>query len=191
MRARRIACLLLGFWLGACVLMAWITTDSFRAVDRLLVEPNPVASPLIHGLGSKARMLFRYQVSEQNRAAFATWEMVQLAFGAGLFLFLLFGSRERKLPMILVLVMLAVVAVQRLLFTPTLVNLGRSLDFAAADSGSRSAFWVAHSAYSGAEVFKWLVGLFLGLKLAGRSRSRDSRDDLDVVDKRNHRHVNW
>src|SRR5262245_4462045 len=133
MRPRRLVSFFVGVWLGGCVLMAWLTTDSFRSVDRMLRQPTSQALTHIRPLGPGARALFRYQVSEQNRAAFETWEMVQLAFGSGLFLFLLFGSREGKFAMALVLAMLGIVLVQRLLFTPALVGLGRNLDFAAAD----------------------------------------------------------
>src|SRR5215813_13176851 len=108
MRARRLICFFIGVWLGACVLMAWLTTDSFHSVDRMLHQPSAQALEHIRQLGPGARALFRYQVSEQNRAAFQTWEMIQLAFGFGLFLFLPFGSREGKLPVALVLTVLGI-----------------------------------------------------------------------------------
>lgn len=174
--------------------MAWLTTDSFRAVDRILAQPSPTAALQIRALGANARALFRYQVAEQNRAAFETWEYAQLALGTGLFLFILFASREGKYPMILVLLMLAAVVAQRLLFTPLLVHLGRNLDFATAEShsGQHREFWVVHTAHSAAEIFKWVVGLLLAAKMAwgrNRGRSGDSRDDLNAIDKRNYRHV--
>jgi hypothetical protein len=194
MRARRLISFFIGVWIGACVLMAWLTTDSFRSVDRMLQQPSAQALDHIRPLGPGARALFRYQVSEQNRAAFETWEMVQLAFGFGLFLFLLLGSREGKLPIALVLVMLGIVVAQRFLFTPALVPLGRQLDFASVDTpaGIRNEFWTVHTAYSAAEVVKWVVGLGLAAMMAfGRGRGRsDSRENLDVIDKRNHRHIN-
>jgi hypothetical protein len=194
MRARRLVCFFIGVWLGGCVLMAWLTTDSFRSVDRMLMQHTPQATLQIRPLGPDARALFRYQVSEQNRAAFETWEWVQLAFGGCLFLFILLGSREGKFLMALVLVMLAIVAIQRWLFTPALVMLGRELDFAVADtlSGKRQEFWIVHTAYSAAEVAKWVVGLILAGMMTfgrGRGRSGDTRDELDAIDKRNYRHV--
>lgn len=193
MRARRVICFLIGVWFGAGVLVAWLAGDSFRSVDRMLMAPSGAAAPLVRAVGPAARDLFRYQAAERNRAMFETWEYVQFAWGTGLFLFILFGSKEGKWPMILVLVMLVVVAVQRVLFTPALSAIGRDLDFAAAGAHplQRQEVRVIHMAYSAAEGFKWLAGLLLAGKMAfGRSRrSRDSREELDAVDKRYHRHI--
>lgn len=196
MRSRRLACFFIGVWLGGCVLMAWLTTDSFRSVDRMLLAPAPAAAAQLQGMGADAaRKLFRYQVSEQNRAAFRTWEIAQLFFGAAFFLYLLFGTKEGKLPMILVLLMLAIVVMQRMLFTPALIVLGRHLDFASALAAARQRqeFWIVHNAYSIAEVIKWGVGVGLAVRLSfgrGSGRSRDSRKKLDVIDKSNYGHIN-
>ncbi len=175
--------------------MAWLTTDAFHSVDRLLEQHTPAAAEHIRALGPNARALLRYEASEQNRSAFETWEYAQLAFGAGLFMFLLFGSREGKLPMILVLLMLSIVLAQRILFTPVLASVGRDLDFAApgAHALQRQEFRVVHTAYIVVEVVKWIIGLGLGVMLGlgkGRNRSGDAWEEIDPVDKRNYRHVN-
>jgi hypothetical protein len=176
--------------------MVWIAGDSFRAVDRLLFQPDPAASLQIKALGpGAARTLFRYQVSEQNRAAFETWEKIQIALGFAFFLYLLLATKEGKFPMILVLLMLGVVLVQRFVLTPELIGLGRNLDFAPATAllTERAKFRVAHVGYTGFEIAKWMVGLVLAAKMAfGRALglSGNSRDQVDSIDKRNYRHVN-
>ena len=174
--------------------MAWLTTDSFHSVDRLLAHPVREPAKILATLGPDARPLLRYQVSEQNRAAFQNWEMVQLIFGMGLFFFLLFGTREGKLSMLLVVVMIALTAAQRLFLTPEIIGLGRLLDFTPPllELPERAHFWVLHNAYAGMEVAKWGigVGLLASLLLTRRMRSDDARQYLDAVDKRYNRHVN-
>jgi hypothetical protein len=180
--------------LGAAILMAWVGTESFRSVDRVLAKPSPSALLSIKALGpAGAQLLLRYQVSEQNRWLFEAWGTVQLIGGAGFFLFLLFGTREGKYPLILVLLMLLVVLLQLFLLTPAMISLGRLVDFLSPNqpSGERNRFWVLHTEYGIAEVLKWVVGLLLGVRLMRRrGRSGDAREYLDVVDKADHRHVN-
>ena len=175
--------------------MAWVAMDSFRSVDRLLLNPDPAAALQIRTLGpGAARTLLRYQVAEQNRAAFETWEMLQLGLGFAFFLFLLLATKEGKFPMILVLVMVALVAVQRFLLTPELIGLGRNLDFApvSAALGERAKFRVVHGGYTGIEIAKWIVGLILAAKMSfGRAIGLSgSRNDVDPIDERNYRHIN-
>jgi hypothetical protein len=196
MHSRRLACFILGLWLGGGLLVAWTAADAFRAVDRLLAAPSPEATLRLRALGpSAARTLLRYQASEQNRALFRDWEAVQLVGGSLFFFFLLFATRERKFPLITVLVMVVVVALQRFAVTPELVSLGRNIDFVPADMPSefRDRFWILHSGYAGLEALKWGAAL----ALAGRNvfsrrhgRSEKALDEFDLIDKPNHRHIN-
>ena len=182
--------------------MAWIATENFRGVDRLLDQPNPLAKLGFQTLendrnlgAGAARLLLRYQVAEQNRYYFESWEIVQIVLGSLLFFFLLFGTREDKYSLAGVLLMLVLVAVQRFLLTPELTVLGRNLDFVplADTSSERGRFWLLHNFYSVMELVKWAVGLFLAGRLVVGRRHRKSRGDvrqqLDMVDKANHRHV--
>jgi len=182
--------------------MAWIAIEGFHGVDRLLDAPNPQArlefktieSDGNFGKGA-ARTLLRYQVSEQNRVYFESWEIVQLALGSLLFFFVLFGTREDQYSLAGVLLMLVLVAGQRFLLTPDLTVLGRSLDFVplADASPERGRFWLLHNAYSGMELAKWAIGLFLAGRLVVGHRHRHSRGDvrqqLDMIDKADHRHI--
>lgn len=196
MHFRRLICFLLGLWLGGGLLMVWLADSGFRGVDHLMAAPDPAAAAQIRTLGySQARELLRYQVAEQNRDDFETWETTQLVGGALLFFYVLFGTTERKFGLIILLAMILVVAAQRFLLTPELVSIGRTLDFLAPDSAGRhrEAFRILHSAYFGLEALKWGLALALaGKMIAGRRRSRsdDAGDDFDVVDKPNYRHVN-
>ena len=198
----RPVCFVLGSWLAGGVFMAWVATQNFRGVDRLLDQPNPAAKLEFKALdgdrnfgSGAARMLLRYQVSEQNRFYFESWEIVQMTLGSLLFLFLLFGTREDKYLLAGVLVMVVLVAVERLVLTPDLTALGRNLDFVplADPSPERGRFWLLHNAYSSVELVKWAIGLLLAGRLVAGHRHRRSRGDvrqqLDVIDKANHRHI--
>ena len=176
--------------------MAWVATENFREVDRLLSRSNPTATLRFSPLGSDARATMRYQASEMNRWLFHSWETVQIIYGTSFFFVMLFGSRENKFVLLGVLLMLLLTLVQRLLITPELIGLGRLIDFVppTATSPDREKFWVVHSAYMGVEGAKWLLILLLtgsmvfSTKRSGRSR--DSRRKVDSVDKSDYRRVN-
>ena len=73
MHPRRLACFILGLWLGGGLLVAWAAADSFRAVDRLLAAPSPEASLRLRALGPSAtRALFRYEVRSGTGRCFTT-----------------------------------------------------------------------------------------------------------------------
>ena len=112
----------------------------------------------------------------------------------GFFFYLLFGTKEGKFALGMVLLMLGLVLVQRFLITPDLTAMGRNLDYLDLDAAAtvRRQFWVIHSAYAGLEVLKLGVGLVLCWKLAfgRRNRPGDVRKQVDPVDKRNYGHVN-
>jgi hypothetical protein len=195
MNSRRFACFLLGIWMGGTLLIAWVAAESLSSVDRLIARPHPVATLQFKALGrADARLLLRYQVSEQNRRNLETWEAAQIVLGSLFFFFVLFATRENKFALSLILSMIAGVVVQRLLLTPAVISLGRLIDFVPPDapSGDRTQFWVMHSWYWGVELVKWVLGLALAARLIShrRGRSADARQKIDLVDKANHRHVN-
>jgi len=174
--------------------MVWVAAESFSSVDRLLARPHPVATAEFKALGrADARLLLRYQVAEQNRWYFETWEVAQIFLGGLFFLFLLFATRENKFALLLVLLMIAGVLVQRFLLTPVVISLGRMIDFVPPDAPSRERpqFWVLHSWYWGVELMKWALGLALAARLISHrsGRSGNARQQVDMVDKANYRHV--
>jgi hypothetical protein len=194
MNTRRLACFLLGVWMGGGLLMAWVAAGSFSSVDRLMARPHPLATLQFKALGrTEARLLLRYQVSEQNRWNFEMWEVAQIVMGALFFFFVLLATRENKFALLLILSMIAAVVVQRVMLTPAMISFGRLMDFVPPDapSGDRTRFWVFHSWYWGVELTKWLLGLALCARLISRRnrRSGDARQQIDMIDKANHRHV--
>lgn len=185
MHFRRLACFLLGAWIGGSLFMAFVATQNFRSVDRLLVAPSPSAAQHIQVLGhDAARTFLRYQVSEQNRWYFETWEGFQLGLGLALFFLLLFGTDTGKIPLLLSLLMIVSVGVARFYLTPQIVHLGRLIDFVPADTGSpeRSQFWTLHTEYSVLELVKWGLGFSLAAKLILRSRRKPGQAALKSAD---------
>lgn len=196
MHYRRIACFVLGLWLGGGVLMAWVAARNLGSVDRLLSQPNPFIAVQLKTLGPEgARLLLRYQAGEQNRWYFESWEVAQIIWGAGLLLYLLFGTTEGKVSLLLVLLMVVLAALQRLLVTPEMASLGRVADFIppGVPSSERTRLAILANAYASMELLKWALGLALAGQLIWRRRGRsgDPRQEFDVVDKANHRHVDW
>ena len=158
--------------------MAWVAAESLSSVDRLLARPQPVAMAQFKALGRvDARLLLRYQV----------------IMGGLFFFFVLFATSENKFALSVVLVMIAAVLVQRFLLTPGMTSLGRMIDFVPPDapSGERTQFWVLHGWYWEMEVVKWALGLALAGRLIARRsrRSGYARQQINMVDKANHRHV--
>lgn len=187
---------MLGLWLAGGLFMAWVATENFASADRLAAQPEPAATLRIKLLGrDEARLLLRYEAAEQNRYYFEFWESVQVVVGALFFFFLLFGTTEGKFSLALALAMLAIVGAQRFILTPELKAVGRLLDFAPAVAlrGERARFRVLHTAYVGIEMGKWALQLLLAGVLIGRGRLRSgyARQQFDVVDKANYRHVDW
>ena len=195
MNSRRLVCFLLGLWMGAGLLMLWVAAGGFGSVDRLIAQPNPVATAQFKALGrSDVRLLLRYQVAEQNRWYFQTWEAAQMVIGVVFFFFLLFATSENQFALLLVLLMVACVAAQRFLLTPGMISLGRMIEFAAANAfpGERTQFWVLHSWYWGVELAKWALGLVLAARMIVHrgGRSRNAGQPVNTVDQANYRPVN-
>jgi hypothetical protein len=170
MHFRRLAALLLGAWLGDSVFMDMVATQNFRSVDRLLAAPPAQVAERIQALGGHdaARVFLRYQVSEQNRWYFQTWERVQVALGAVLFLVLLFGAVPNRVTLLITLLMLAMVLLMHFFLTPEITRLGRAADFAPA--ADRTRFWTFHGMYSAGELIKLGLGIVLAARLLRRAK---------------------
>ena len=167
--------------------MIMVATQNFRSVDRLLAAPGSAVAHVEKMGRDQARTFLRYQVSEQNRWYFETWEKIQLALGVAL---LASTLRKGKLPMGAAALMFVLLLAERFYLTPEIVRLGRMIDFVpqAASSPERDLFWRFHGAYSGVELLKLALGFFLsGRLIFGRNRIDGQ---VDVVDEADHRHVN-
>jgi hypothetical protein len=193
MRSRRIACLLLGLWLGAGLWMQWAVSVNLRSADSLLTRPSTDAASYLKSLGrTPVSPLAHYLAAEQNRSLYDTWGTVQIVMSAFFFFFVLFGTRLGKVPIVLALVMVAVVVAERAIVIPEMNMVGRTADFTADPSHRVRLIRAALDyAYTGAELVKWLLaaGVAAFLILPKNRRSLDSGHQVDMVDKANYRHI--
>lgn len=170
----RLALALLGGWLAGTFIFAWAATVNFRTVDRLLGAATPEFKRVLEPLGrEQGRMLLRHLVSEINRCYFRWWNLTQIVLGVAI-LGLLFGT-GRRWPLLLVGLMLALVILYTLAITPTITNLGRSLDFAprAAPPPELRRFWLYHGLYMALDLVKLGAGLALLVLLLFQSTRSD------------------
>jgi hypothetical protein len=193
MRSGRIACLLLGLWMGAGAWMLWVSADNAASVDRLLLAPSAAASEYLKTLGhAPVGPLAHYLAAEQNRSLFETWGVVQIVLAAGFFAFLLFGTRLGKFPLAVALLLLLVAIAERAVLAPGMEFVGRALDFRVDPSHrARMAREALDYGYAMAEVAKFLLASIIAVFLVWQQsrRSLDSRRQIDVIDKTNYRHI--
>ena len=173
--------------------MAFVATQNFAAVDRVLNSPPTEATKMIQTLGSdNTRHLLRYMAGEENRGFFESWELAQLILGLALTALFLFAAKNRLLAS-LAAAMLILTAFQHWRITPDLVDLGRSNEFLAGTAQSlvRKQFGKLHAAYGIIEAAKLLfVPTIAGFLFLGRRRRSRQRVEVDPVDHANHGHVN-
>jgi hypothetical protein len=164
MNIRYFVCWLLGAWIAGSLFMIMVATQNFRSVDRLLAAPGSAAAPIDQMGHDQARTFLRYQVSEQNRWYFETWEKIQLGMAAAL---ILAASRVGKTFGVVAGLLFLLLLLERLYLTPEIVRLGRLIDFVpqAASSPERDTFWKFHGAYSAVELLKLALALFLSVRL--------------------------
>ena len=194
MHYRRIVCFLLGVWLGGGILMAWYGARSFGTVETIMAQSNPAFVVQTKPLGpAVTRMVLRYAVAEQNRWLFRNWETMQIGMAVLFFCYLLFGTMEGKFSLAVMLAMLALTLIQRLWISPELGLTGRTMEYVPGDLAAqeRARFWLLHNAYLAVEALKFGFGLILGMIVMSRKRSGDPLNQFNMIDKANHRHVNW
>jgi len=194
MHYRRIVCFLLGLWIGGGLLMAWYGARSFSSVESIIAQSNPAFVSQTKPLGpSVTRLMLRYVVAEQNRWLFRSWENMQILLATLFFCYLLFGTTEGKVSLGVMLALLVLTVIQRLAISPELGITGRILEYVPGDLAAqeRARFWLLHNAYLAVEALKLGLGAILGaIVLSGRP-SVDPLNQFNMIDKANHRHVNW
>ena len=167
---RQWALVLLGAWMAGTICVSVVATQNFYTIDRLLAaRANPEFAAVVDRLGAtESRDFMRYLSSELNRLYFQLWNAAQIVIG-GVVLWLIAGSAKQVRWG--VLMMLAVVLLMLVYLTPSIVTLGRSLDFVPRDPAppGMSRFWVFHAAYTSLEMLKLLAGAAVTVVLA-RSR---------------------
>ena len=161
MKISNFACWLLGGWIAGSLFMILVATQNFRSVDRLLASPAGAAASIERMGREEARTFLRYQVSEQNRWYFETWEKIQLALGLAL---LALTLRQDRMSAALAAGMFVLLLAQRFWITPEIVRIGRLIDFSP-QAPERPTFWIFHGAYSAVELTKLALGFFLSGRL--------------------------
>jgi len=193
MHVRRFACFLLGVWFAGCVIASWLGMQNPSTADRILTRLSPEAARHLRDIPQQqASALLRYAAAERSRSLRVHWDTLQIACGAFFFGYLLFASREGKWSLALAAWMFAMVLLQRLYITPESTDIGRMADFLpTANAGVyHNKLWVLEEAYLLVEAAKWAAGLTLLIRFVSSSgRSGDSRENLHMVDKANHRHI--
>ena len=163
---QRWALVVMGAWLMGTVCTSVVATENFYTIDRLLVgSPNSSFRTTVQQLGQpQARDLLRYLSSELNRLYFQMWNVAQLVLGL-LVLWLVVSTQQdpafARRAVRGVIAMLAVVVAMLVWLTPSIVSLGRSLDFIPRDPAppGMQRFWVLHAAYTSLEMLKLIVGI--------------------------------
>ena len=165
MNIRCFASWLLGAWMAGSLFMITVATQNFRSVDRLLASPGGAGGRIEQMGREEARTFLRYQVSEQNRWYFETWEKTQLALGAVVLAIAWTKLQQRRALPLMATAMFALLLAERFYITPEIIRLGRLIDFVPASSPERDLFWRFHGAYSGVELAKLGIGLMLSWML--------------------------
>ncbi|HUB82521.1 MAG TPA: hypothetical protein VMB03_27175 [Bryobacteraceae bacterium] len=193
MRSRRIACLLLGLWMGAGLWMLWVAADNTASASRLLLAPNAYAAEYLKTLGrAQLSPLTHYLAAEQNRSLFETWGVVQIVFGSLFFALLLFGTRLGKFPLAVALLMLLIVIGERAAIAPGMELVALHTDFNPSPSGrAQLANAAIDFGYKIAEWAKFSLGAVIAVVLIWqeRRRSLDARKQVDLVNKTDYRHI--
>jgi hypothetical protein len=159
---------LLGGWIVGTLLIAFVATQNFRTVDRLLsapaVEFSRAIAPLAH---DEARGVLRYLVSELNRLFFSAWGLTQLAFGAAIVAAAL-GLRPLDRTVIIIAATVFVIVIVLLLLNQLLLPLGRSLDFVPRTPVSLELvrFRRLHLIYTALDMLKLILCVWLLIRSA-------------------------
>jgi hypothetical protein len=149
---------LLGAWLMGSVIAFAVAPTNFRRVDELLAgSDNATFRALVERVGAAdTRELLRYLASELNRVLFTGWNVAQAAIGAlvvALAWRALSGSRSlRALALSASLIVVVLLSV----FTPWIIDVGRSLDFVPRQPPppQLARFQLLHVAYTALDMIK-------------------------------------
>ena len=194
MHYRRIVCLLLGIWLGGSLLMAWYGARGFNTVESIMAKANPAFVAQTKALGpAGTRLTIRYILAEQNRWLFHSWENMQLLLGAMMFALPAVWNHGRQTIAGCDTGPDRPYTVERVLISPELGLSGRVMEYVPSDlkQQEHARFWLLHNAYLGVEVLKFGCGLILAAIVFSGRRSVDPLNQLNMIDKSDHRHVNW
>lgn len=171
------AALCLAALVGALLLSFWSATRNFAIADPAASPETAKVLEMARVEGSQSREMFaRYFASESNRALFAFLGPFQAALGLLAFALAFRAARHapaRRTTRAL-LAAVAVVAVALAPLVPTMIELGRAIDFVPREPATpeRAAFLRWHGLYMAGDAVLLLAALvLLPLLAAGATRS--------------------
>jgi hypothetical protein len=200
MHTRRLTALILGLWLGASLLMDWISyegTTTIPAAFEAVRQREPI---LVRTIGDgPIQQLLRFQTAELNRNYTYFWGFAQIAIGVVVLVVALFATNGNKPALILSAAMVVIVLGMQFAVMPVMLENDRILDFATSDMArERAAYAGTRNTYIGMEILKLLTGFGLaGVLLyreregSGSSRRRRRRsENVDIIDYADNSRVN-
>jgi hypothetical protein len=155
-------------WLFGNLFMMVVATQNFYAIDRLLADsPNETFSAVVASMENPtAREMLRYLSSELNRLYFQYWNLAQLPIGI-LALGFVSGLRGSKVATWEIVAMLLVVLFLMVAITPSVLSIGRQLDFVPRDPAppQMRTFGLLHAVYTVLTVANVVLGTLVTLWL--------------------------
>ena len=168
MHSRRLSAFILGAWILGNLFIAFVASQSFRNVDRILNSPPQAVSKYMEDLGMDVtRLILRFEAAEMNRFLFEAWGLVQIGIGAALVSACVLTAHRSRFLIIGAGTMLVLTLVNTFYVLPSMASLGRSFDFVAATANlhDRENFQDFHIMYSVMEVIKLIIGVMLAIRL--------------------------
>ncbi|PWB77626.1 MAG: hypothetical protein C3F08_09670 [Candidatus Methylomirabilota bacterium] len=160
---RALLIIALGGWIMGSILIAFVATQNFRTIDRLLSDPTAEFSRAIAPIGhDEARVVLRYLVAELNRLYFSAWGFTQLALSATVVVASL-GLRPLDRAGVTIAATTLVIVLVSLLLSQLLLSLGRSLDFIPRTMVTQelARFRTLHMVYTGIDLLKLALCIWL------------------------------
>ena len=165
---RLLGVVLLSVWLTGTLMEWYVATQNFKTVDRVLTAPTEALGEQSAPLeAARLRVLFRYLASELNRLYFLSWGWAQILLGLTLVGLWVGIPIRDKVSWALLGLMLLIVVGLHFAVTPEMISLGRAIDFVPRDPISPKLaltldrFWRLHTAFTGLDGLKLLLGLGL------------------------------
>jgi len=167
----------MAIWLSGSIFITVVATQNFFTIDRLLENsPNGFFSALVATMEKPStRELMRYLSSELNRLYFQYWNLVQLPVGVVALRLVsrIPGSKHATWG---IATMLFVVLFLMAVITPSLLSIGRALDFVPRDPPppQMRTFGLLHTTYSALTIVNVVLGILVTLWIQKERPSQDS-----------------
>ena len=161
-------------WLGAAACVDLLVTQNTDTTERFMAAPgSPATVALIKQATPKSiRFLLRRNAEEESAWILENREWTEIAICIVYFLLILFADRPPKSVLVLLPAMLAILVLQRFVFTPQIASLAREVDEIPGKELLRNPivgrYWAFRGFYAGGEILKLLLGLAVGMRLMTR-----------------------